>query len=116
MTWPKEWAVSCPIRGVMGFFLGETLVNAMKHGRPGSVPNLTIVVDRKNRNVNVEVTNEIASDSPRGDKPYGGLQLLKVLATRIRWDGPREEAKGGRYSVKWTAPVVEMPASDPDLE
>src|SRR6185312_3071647 len=46
MDWPEELWFSCPVRGGFGFFLGEVLINAIRHGRPGSTPAVRIALDR----------------------------------------------------------------------
>src|SRR4029077_71577 len=56
---PQEVWFSCPVRGGFGSFLGEVLINAIRHGRPGSTPAVRIALDRVRREVLFAVENPL---------------------------------------------------------
>jgi two-component sensor histidine kinase len=95
------------VRGGFGFFLGEVLINAIRHGRPGSTPALRIALDRVRRELTFEVGNE-TRDSGEGDgETYGGKSILKRLARLFEWRDLRFERRGTGYRVSWRVPASE---------
>ena len=107
--WPATFWFPMPVRGGFGLFLEEVLVNAVRHGRPGSVPRLGLFVDRGRRELLCEVENETRDDE-RGSiriEPYGGRRLLERLARLFGWEGLTFEAREGRFMVSWRIPVSE---------
>ena len=88
IDWPESHWFPCPVRGGFGFFLSEVLINAIRHGRPGSVPTVRIALDRVRRELVFEVENEVRPEA-RGDRR-----------------GTFEPA-GDRFRVTWTVPVSE---------
>src|SRR5205807_4319146 len=60
IDWPEEYWFAAPLRGGFGFFLGEVLINAVRHGRPGSVPTVAITLDPVRRELLFEVANELS--------------------------------------------------------
>lgn len=111
IDWPGEFWFTCPVRGGFGFFLGEVLINAIRHGRPGSAPALRISLDRVRRELAFEVENELragASDCPgeRGET-YGGRQILDRLAHLFEWRDLAFEKRETTYLVSWRVPASE---------
>jgi len=108
--WPAHYWFPMPVRGGFGLFLEEVLVNAVRHGRPGSVPRLGMYVDRGRRELLCEVENETRDDQEGGSiriEPYGGRRLLERLARLFGWEGLTFEAGDGRFTVSWRIPVSE---------
>lgn len=112
MDWPDTYWFPCPVRGGFGYFLTEVLVNAVRHGRPGSVPAVRIAVDRARKEVVFEVENETRADGGGGDAAlredaYGGTRILRRLARLFDWEGPEMVGTGGRFQVTWRVPASE---------
>jgi len=107
IDWPEDFWFACPVRGGFGFFLGEVLINAIRHGRPGSIPALRISLDRVRRELIFEVENE-TRDGAHGDgETYGGKSILKRLARLFEWRDLRFERRGNAYQVSWRVPASE---------
>jgi PAS domain-containing protein len=109
IDWPEEYWFTCPVRGGFGFFLGEVLINAIRHGRPGSTPALRITLDRVRRELAFEVENELregASDHDRGET-YGGQGILERLAHLFEWRDLAFERRERTYRVSWRVPASE---------
>lgn len=106
--WPARYWFPMPVRGGFGLFLEEVLVNAVRHGRPGTVPALGLNVDRGRRELLCEVENELReAGGPARIEPYGGRRLLERLALLFGWEGLKFEDDGTRFAVSWTIPVSE---------
>jgi len=105
------------VRGAFGWFLGEVLTNAVRHGAPGSTPVIEITCDRVRKELVFTVTNAFdasAAGSRAGDA-YGGLAILKAMARLLEWRelrfdaGPRE-----RFEVSWRVQAGERRQGDAD--
>jgi PAS domain-containing protein len=108
IDWPEDYWLSCPVRGGFGFFLGEVLINAIRHGRPGSTPELRIALDRVRRELACEVENELpAEPREREGETYGGKSILRQLARLFEWRDLRFERRARTYLVSWRMPVSE---------
>jgi len=110
IDWPEDFWFACPVRGGFGFFLGEALINAVRHGRPGSTPALRISLDRVRRELLFEVENETRPGTEgRADEgeTYGGKSILQRLARLFDWRDLRFERRGTRYRVSWRVPASE---------
>ncbi|MBW8873625.1 MAG: hypothetical protein JF614_01560 [Acidobacteria bacterium] len=111
MDWPEELWFSCPVRGGFGFFLGEVLINAVRHGRPGSTPALRIALDRVRRELVFEIENDLpaAPGGPVRDRSesYGGRRILERLARLFEWRDLAFEPRAGTYRVTWRVPASE---------
>ena len=108
IDWPEDYWLSCPVRGGFGFFLGEVLINAIRHGRPGSTPELRIALDRVRRELRCEVENELpAEPREREGETYGGISILRRLARLFEWRDLRFEKRERTYVVSWRVPVSE---------
>ncbi|HYO14368.1 MAG TPA: hypothetical protein VE685_14325 [Thermoanaerobaculia bacterium] len=109
MDWSEEYWFTCPVRGGFGFFLGEVLINAVRHGRPGSVPVLRIALDRVRKELSFEVENELRPEDPapeREGESYGGRRILERLAGLFDWN-LRFERTGSTFRVTWRVPASE---------
>jgi len=109
VDWPAGFAFTCPVRGGVGWFLGEVLTNAVRHGLPGTVPRVTITGDRVRKELAFRVENAIGDVSPvvREDS-YGGMSMLKALARLFEWDGLSFELTGGRFVASWRVSASQM--------
>lgn len=116
LDWPEGFWLPCPVRGGFGFFLSEVLANAVRHGRPGTTPRLSIALDRVRRELAFEVCNELepmrqpaAGGAGQGDSGdgYSGRRLLARLARLFGWQDLAFVEEGGSFRVSWRTPVGE---------
>jgi hypothetical protein len=108
IDWPEEYWFACPVRGGFGFFLGEVLINAIRHGRPGSTPALRVTIDRVRRELRFEVENDLrAEPRDRDGETYGGKSILRQLARLFEWRDLRFEKRETTYLVSWRVPASE---------
>jgi hypothetical protein len=107
MDWPEGSSLTCPVRGGFGFFLSEALINAVRHGRPGTVPTVTIALAPTRRYVTFTVENERrgGTTDPRR-KLYGGLPILRELARLFGWD-LQETVEETSFRLTWKVPASE---------
>ena len=111
IDWPAGTWFPLPVAGGFGLFLGEVLINAVRHGRPSSVVDLAIVLDRGRRELLFAVENETPVETaavparPPRLEPYGGRRILERLARLFGWQGLAFEQAGGRFRVTWRVPV-----------
>ena len=107
IDWPEKYSLTCPVRGGFGFFLSEALINAMRHGRPGTVPTLTVALTPARRDLVFTVENERRDDAREArPKLYGGLAILRELARLSGWD-LEETAGETTFRLVWTVPASE---------
>jgi len=109
IDWPDDVVVTCPVHGGFGLFLNEVVVNAVRHGRPGTVPMISITCDHVRAEINVSVTNEMREATPvAGSVPaYGGVSILTAMARLFEWHGLRFDRQGGvppSFVVSWQMP------------
>lgn len=111
IDWPSPVVISCPVRGGFGVFVGELLTNAIRHGSPGTVPRLEVTFDRVRRDVQFRLTNsaEAGGTVPGGD-PYGGLEIVRVMARLFGWTLVLER-HAGAFVAAWSAPASDRGAS-----
>ena len=106
LDWPDDVVVTCPVHGGFGLFLNELIVNAVRHGLPGTLPAVTIVCDRARGEVVCEIRN--ATDGPGPDlahlDPYGGLSIVRAMARLFGWQDFGIQVTDGTFSVKWAMP------------
>lgn len=110
IDWPDDYWFACPLAGGFGFFLGEVLGNALRHGKPGTRPSVSIALDRVRRELLFAVENEPRApedDGARSDRPYSGRRILARLAHLFEWRDLRFESRAERYRVTWSVPVSE---------
>lgn len=109
MDWDDESCFAVPRDGVFGFFLGETLTNAMRHGKANSEIRIKVSEQRTRNEMLFEVINQVDS-IPVGDgaiaKPLGGLAILDELARLCGWAPPQRTGSEGRFVVSWTIPAI----------
>lgn len=106
IDWPDEYRVTTPIEGLFGYFVGEVLVNAIKHGTPGLAIALEVDIDRARRELCVRVRNPspTAQAEPH-DQAYGGSAILAEIARVCGWQLTRER-RDDEYELRWTCPVT----------
>ena len=98
-TGRRSYWFTCPVRGGFGFFLGEVLINAIRHGRPGSTPALRIALDRVRRELRFEVENELRERAARPRRRDLRRQEHPAAARPpVRMAGPPVRAAGAHLS------------------
>lgn len=108
LDWPAEAWFPLPVRGGFGLFLEEVLVNAVRHGSPGTVPRLTVAYDPGRAELLFEVENEIPDGGrPRRGETYGGRRILERLARLFGWEGLAFESDGSRFRAGWRVAASE---------
>ncbi len=112
MDWPETYWFACPVRGGFGFFLSEALINAVRHGRPGSTPTVRIAVDRVRKELAFEVENEVRTEALDGipelrEEPYGGTRILRRLAHLFEWRDLTFARAGDRFRITWKVQASE---------
>jgi hypothetical protein len=108
LDWPSEVWFPLPVRGGFGLFLEEVLVNAVRHGRPGTTPRLTVSYDPGRAELLFEAENELPEqDRPLRGEAYGGKSILERLARLFGWEGLTFERKDGTFRASWRVPVSE---------
>jgi hypothetical protein len=109
IDWPDDYWFAAPVRGAFGFFLGEVLINAVRHGRPGSAPALAVTLDPVRRELLFEVVNDLpqapAPPVSRGAETYGGRRILERLAYLCDWRDLRFARRDSTFRVSWRVPV-----------
>lgn len=112
VDWPESFEIVCPVRGGFGLFLSEVLANAVRHGRPGTVPVVTVRGDRVRKEIAFRVENESSSSNPepRGEA-YGGLAILKRLGALFEWRDMRFASTDGTFVAEWRAAATERGAA-----
>ena len=113
VDWPPAFEFTCPVRGGFGWFLGEVIANAVRHGQAGTVPHLEVTCDRVRRELTFRVQNvsrHPAGRSPEGET-YGGLSILRALARLFEWRDLSFEQAGDEFLVSWRVPVSERGAA-----
>ena len=82
------------------------IINAVRHGVPGTVPYVTIVCDPVRGEVVCEIRN--ATSGPVPDlahlDPYGGLSIVRAMARLFGWQDFGIQVTDGTFSVKWAMP------------
>jgi len=112
IDWPASFAIICPVRGGFGLFMSEVLANAVRHGRPGTVPSVTIRADRIRKEIVFRVENEPASTrQPSMGETYGGLAILKRLGSLFEWRDLTFTSADGTFVAEWRAPASERGAA-----
>jgi hypothetical protein len=106
LDWPDVFEFTTPVRGGFGLFLGEVLANAVRHGTPGSTPQVSVTCDRIRKELTFVVLNHTGA-AARGvtGETYGGVEILRAMARLFEWPGLVFEAESGRFRVQWRIPV-----------
>jgi hypothetical protein len=111
--WPEDLSLTTRIDGAESFILDELLVNAFKHGKPGSRPSLSARVVRgaERRWVEFELRNAVRSVREArvgaAEHRYGGMTLVREACRRLRWELLQPELQGEIYSIRWRARSIE---------
>ena len=113
VDWPEGYRLTVPADGVFGFLLGELLVNAIKHGAPGTRVELEAEVDRGRRELSLHLRNTVAepSEPNRADKAYGGRRIAQELARLCGWSLEMGR-DGATFHVRLRCPVTQRRAAD----
>ena len=109
VDWPESLQFTTPVRGAFGLFLGEVIANAVQHGAPATLVDVSVYCDRVRRELVFDVSNSLRvgpSPRPEGDA-YGGLAMLRTIARLCEWREFRVEAGTGTFQVTWRVPVSE---------
>lgn len=108
IDWPAVFAFTCPVRGGFGLFLGELVANAVRHGRPGTVPRVMVAHDPVRRELAFAVENvtDRATADLRGET-YGGLAILRALARLFEWRDLTFGSRNGMFRAEWRVAVGE---------
>lgn len=116
LDWPDEYRVTTPTEGLFGYFFGELLVNAIKHGTPGLPISVEVDVDRARRELVVRVRNSSSepSDDARAQQAYGGTAILAEVARVCGWQLTRTHERD-TIEVRWCcALTLQRPAGRAD--
>ncbi len=107
-AWPEGAYIRVSMKGALGFFLGEGLRNAIRHGKPGTTPKMTITVDGSLQFVRFEIRNEITLSSRGEKKSLGGIELMRDGAKFLHWrfDAGPEVGRAQGYLCWWEIPLV----------
>jgi hypothetical protein len=116
IDWPEDYRLTTPAEGLFGYFLGEVLVNAIKHGAPGVPIEFDADLDRARHELCIRVRNShhsLAHDS-REDKTYGGSAILAELARVCGWELTRTLEREV-FELRWICPVtIQRPVGSVD--
>ena len=108
--WRDTHLFTSPVRGGVGLFFEEALVNAMRHGLPGSRPRVEVELDPVRRELLCRIENAVDGTVSRDLddlEPYGGRRLLERLAALFDWPGLVFERGEGTFTVQWRIRVGE---------
>ncbi len=106
IDWPTTLAFTSPVRGGVGMFIGEVVANAVRHGRPGSVPRVDIACDPIRREIQFRVENDTReAHAPTVGDAYGGLSILRALARLFEWRDLTFTSTGATFVVEWRVPA-----------
>lgn len=109
IQWNDAFSFALPVRGGLGLFLGEVLINAIRHGAPGCTPKIHITLDRLRQELTFVVSNAIQAGAPadeRMGKKYGGRSIVTRLAHLFGWHNLRFEQMDGEFRVSWNVTVA----------
>jgi hypothetical protein len=105
VDWPETFIVTTPVRGGFGFFLGEVLTNAVRHGRAGTTPRCGISADRVRSEIEIEVRNDVGSTPLSAGEPYGGVRILHAMARLFEWRDLVLMREDGQFVARWRMPA-----------
>ena len=107
IDWPADVVVTCPVAGGFGLFLNELIVNAVRHGTPGTVPAIAITYDRVRNEVACDIRNATPAAAPDLEHvdPYGGVSIVRAMARLFEWHNLAfRTTAAGEFVVSWTRP------------
>ena len=111
--WPAAFEFTLPVRGGFGLFIGEAIVNAVRHGLPGTVPRVSIAFDHPRRELAFSMSNACAVSPDEGvrGETYGGVAILRTLARLFEWRELNFERRHDLFEVSWRVPVSQRPTA-----
>jgi hypothetical protein len=102
--WPDDADLTTLLHGAETFIFEELLVNAFKHGNPGSQPTLTArVVRTECQWIEFELRNQKRSNRTSHADGYGGQRLVAEVCRRLQWELLPVEEDAETYVVRWRA-------------
>jgi two-component sensor histidine kinase len=86
--------------------VNELVANAVRHGKPGTAPTITIVCDRVRGELTCTVTNTLAGPAAldRADA-YSGIAIVKAMARLFDWRDLEWRVEAGALTVQWSMAV-----------
>jgi hypothetical protein len=111
--WPAAFEFTLPVRGGFGLFIGEAIVNAVRHGMPGTVPRVSIACDHARRELAFSVSNACPSCPDEGvrSETYGGVAILRTLARLFEWRDLEFARRNDVFEASWRVPVSQRPTA-----
>lgn len=89
IDWPEMYYVETPKAGLLGFAVGELLVNAIRHGAPRTVPRLDVTCSAgPEPKLTLTVENRLKEGKGyvhRDETGYHGLSLVRRIAKWCGW-------------------------------
>ena len=115
LDWSEDSCFAVPRDGVFGFFLSEALINAVRHGAPGSKVNFSITENRVRNELTFSITNstsKIGTGQRAGSdrKPFGGTDIMYELARLAGWSEPEFKLDSGVHELTWSIPAIRRKA------
>jgi len=108
IQWPEQFCFTCPVKGGFGLFMEEALINAIRHGKPGTVPELTVSFEPLRRELVFNLTNQIRPGAIQAQgRAYGGRAILVRLANLFEWKELCFDRDDDLYRMSWRVPVSE---------
>ena len=109
--WPRNYCFTCPVKGGFGLFLGEVLINAVRHGKPGTTPRVSILLDPVRKELSFSVENAVDEPAPASPVEPAARHASVCSTTDVRTVGvpteiPRETSPA---TVAGSSPLVSMP-------
>jgi two-component sensor histidine kinase len=119
LDWPPSFEFTTPIRGAFGWFIGEVLTNAVRHGAPGTTMQVSIACDRVRKELAFSVSNTtVTGAGVTAGETYGGLAILRAMARLLEWRDLKFDTGGdggnrdNRFVASWRVPVAERRPGD----
>lgn len=115
LDWDDGSGFAVPREGVFGFFLGEVLTNAIRHGKAGSAIAIKISEQRNRNEIHFEIKNQLDSGNVKieeASKPLGGLAILDELARLCGWAPLSRKQVNEDYVVRWVIPAIRRKKQD----
>ena len=111
--WPAAFEFTLPVRGGFGLFIGEAIINAVRHGLPGTVPRISISCDHARRELGFSISNACAASADEGvhGETYGGVAILRTLARLFEWRDLDFARRNEVFELSWRIPVSQRPAA-----
>lgn len=108
--WSEDSCFAVPRDGVFGFFLSEALINAVRHGQPGTQVDFNIAENRVRNELTFTITNRTNNGSVVDGKPFGGTDIMQELARLAGWSTPEFNLDVGVHKLTWSIPAIRRKA------